>query len=241
MDLHDVIYGQIAPGDRILYLGNYIGFGADPVRTIDELLAFRRSVLALPGMLADDIVYLRGGQEEMWEKLLQIQFAPNPADVLRWMMGNGLASTLAAYGVPPEGGLLAAQNGVRALTKWTAHVRTAIRRHPGHEIFSAHWKRAAYTAGDGPMPQLLFVHAGIDPSRPLQNQGDSFWWAGRNFNGITLPYAPFSKVIRGYDPNHGGINLNCVTATIDGGCGFGGNLVGAGFTPEGELFELIET
>lgn len=241
MDMHDQIYRQIQPGDRVVYLGNYIGVGANPVETIDELLAFRRSAIALPGMMADDIVYLRGGLEEMWEKLLQIQFAPNPEEVLRWMLSKGLSSTLVSYGVNPEGGLIAARNGVRALTKWTSHIRAAVRRHPGHEIFSAHWKRAAFTGRKESSAPLLFVHAGIDPARPLQQQGDSFWWGGQNFNDITLPYDPFAKVVRGYDPAHSGIRINCVTASIDGGCGFGGSLIGAGFTPSGELFELIET
>ena len=241
MDMHDVLYKEIQPGDRIIYLGNYIGGGACAVETVDELLAFRRSVLAIPGMMADDLVYLRGGQEEMWEKLLQIQFAPNPAKVLQWMLDKGLHSTLVSYGVNPQDGLTATQEGVRSLTKWTSRVRAAIRRHAGHEIFSAHWKRAAYTEQHEDNAPLLFVHAGIDPDLPLQKQGDSFWWAGQNFNNITLPYAPFTKVVRGYDPGHGGVHINCVTATIDGGCGFGGNLVCAGFAPNGELFELFET
>lgn len=241
MELHDAIYRQIAPGDRIIYLGNYTGHGVDATGTVDELLAFRRSALAIPGMMADDIVYLRGGQEEMWQKLLQIQFAPDPGRVLEWMLENGLSATLSSYGVSPEGGMIAAQNGVRALTKWTSHIRAAMRRHAGHEIFSAHWKRAAFTAPAQVPAPMLFVHAGIDPARPLQQQGDSFWWAGGHFNAIANAYDPFAKVIRGYDPAHGGVRMNCVTATIDGGCGFGGGLIGAGFTPEGELFELFET
>ena len=52
---------------------------------------------------------------------------------------------------------------------------------------------------------------------------------------------PFQKVVRGFDPDHKGMNINCVTATIDGGCGFGGQLVCAGFNPEGSIFELLET
>jgi len=240
MEMHDELYMRIEPGDRVVYLGNYIGGGTNPVETINEMLSFRRSVLAIPGMMPDDLVYLRGGQEEMWEKLLQIQFAPNPDEVLRWMLNKGLSSTLVSYGVNPEGGLIAAQEGVRALIRWTGHIRNAVRRHAGHEIFSAHWKRAAYSFAED-NTQLLFVHAGIDASRTLQEQGDSFWWAGESFGDITLPYDPFAKVIRGYDPGHGGLHLNCVTATIDGGCGFGGSLIGAGFTPEGEVFELLET
>ena len=35
------------------------------------------------GTFLGDIVFLRGSQEEMWQKLLELQFAPNPREVLR--------------------------------------------------------------------------------------------------------------------------------------------------------------
>jgi serine/threonine protein phosphatase 1 len=54
---------DIRPGDRIIYLGNYSGYGPSPVKTLEELLTFRRMVLSIPGMLCKDIVYLRGAQE----------------------------------------------------------------------------------------------------------------------------------------------------------------------------------
>lgn len=46
-------------------------------------------VLAVLAVLADDLVYLRGGQEEIWQKMLQLPFAPNPMQVLEWMLGQG--------------------------------------------------------------------------------------------------------------------------------------------------------
>ena len=46
--------------------------------------------------------------------------------------------------------------------------------------------------------------------------------------------------VRGYDPAHGGVHLNGVTATVDGGCGYGGSLVAAGFAADGSLFEMLE-
>jgi len=238
MALHDALIERLRPGDRVVYLGNYLGYGPAPIETIDELLTFRRLALARPGMLASDIIYLRGGQEEMWEKLQQLQFAPNPTDVLLWMLGKGLSSTLSAYQISPHDGIIAAQEGVMSLTKWTGKIRNAIRCHPGHDLFTTQLRRAAFTS-DTPCP-LLFVHAGIDPARSLEDQGDAFWWAPRDFNTIDSPYNPYLKVIRGYDPAHRGPNLNCVTATIDGGCGFGGNLVCAGFTEDGALFDILE-
>ena len=93
--------------DRIVYLGNYLGRGSAVAATIDELLDFRRRVLARPRGFACDIVYLRGAQEEMWQKLLQLQFARNPGEVLAWMVrrggrGDGAApmAAICARGLP---------------------------------------------------------------------------------------------------------------------------------------------
>jgi hypothetical protein len=237
--LHDALYERIRPGDRLVYLGNYFGQGPAPLQTIDELLGFRRMVMALPGMMAEDIVYLRGGYEEMWQKLLQVQFTPRPAQTLGWLLEHGLAAPLESYGISIRDGLTAAQESVVALTRWTSRIRDVIRRCPGHDIFSMQWRRAAHTATDGPCP-LLFVHSGLDPALPLDDQGENFLWAGGDFASIQDPYQPFAKVIRGYDPAHGGVYLNGVTATIDGGCGYGGSLIAAGFAPDGSLFEMLE-
>ena len=78
--LHDRLAERFAPGDRLVYLGNYMGTGPDVAGTIDELISFRTAILCRAGMEPDDIVFLRGAQEEMWRKLLQIQFAPAPLD-----------------------------------------------------------------------------------------------------------------------------------------------------------------
>lgn len=257
--LHDSIYPQLEAGDRIVYLGNYFGHGTEATRTIDEILTFRRNVLAMPGWMPSDIAYLRGGQEEMWEKLVQLQFAPNPREVLEWMLDHGLSATLESYGMNPTHGLVSTREGAMSITRWTAGVRAAIRRHRGHDMFITHLRRAAFTppqvmelaatgtggayarAMDDSAAPMLFVHAGLNPNRPLQDQGDALWWGGRSFDAIHTPYDPFEKVIRGFDPNQGGLHINGVTATLDGGCGFGGPLVCAGFDRCGEVFSLIES
>lgn len=240
MDLHDQLYDQLRPGDRILYTGNIFGHGHDPVGTLDEILTFRRGVLSLPGMMADDFIYLRGGMEEMWEKLQQIQFAPNPKDVLNWMLDNGMSSVLEGYGVHPRSGLFATCEGVMATTKWTSAVRAAIRRRPGHDIFQCQLRRAGYTSVNTQHP-LLFVSAGINPAKQLHEQGDALWWGGQNFDCIENAYHPFRKVIRGFDPQHKGIHITDTTVTIDGGCGFGGSLICAGFDMDGEVVGILES
>ena len=224
--VHDHILSEFRAGDRIVYLGNYIGIGDAPLETLDEILTFRRMVMSIPGVKADDLVYLRGLQEEMWQKLLQIHFAPNPYQILGYLLENGIETMIRALGSSPEEGLRATREGVLSLTRWTNSLREKIRRRPGLDCFFHQLKRAAYTSQHHSAP-LLFVNSGIDPERPLHRQSDSFWWSGKNFNHINEPYAHFHKVVRGYDPNHEGLHLNCVTATLDDGCGYGGNLVSA--------------
>src|SRR3546814_10421391 len=87
---------RLEPGDRLVYLGNLIGRGAGATATVDSLLRFRSLFLARPDAFACDVVHLRGSQEEMWQKLLQLQFATDPNAVLQWMLDQGLAASLAA-------------------------------------------------------------------------------------------------------------------------------------------------
>jgi hypothetical protein len=239
--LHDEIGSLFKPGDRLVYLGNFIGIGEKTLETVGELLDFRRALIAMPGMLATDIVYLRGGQEEMWSKLLQIQFAPNPVEVMQWMMGQGALPTLLAYKGNPQQGLASARDGVMAMTRWTSLLRAEIRSRPGHEALFSALRRAAFTGHDVERPGgLLFVNAGLDTTKPLSNQGDAFWWGAPNWALITRPYGPFQKIIRGFDPAHGGPQMTTYTLTIDGGAGHNGTLVGACLTPQGEVIDIIE-
>ena len=237
--IHDYILERFQCGDRVVYHGNYTGYGEDAVACVDEILTFRRLLLSVRGVKCEDLVYLRGQQEEIWEKLIQLQFAPDSTNVLLWMLGNGLSPTLYSYKLSPHDGIEACRAGVIALTKWTQKVRDALRAFPGHEIFHTQLKRAALTAQNAEYP-MLFVHAGLDPCKPLQSQGDCFWWPRTPFENITAPYLPFQKVIRGYDPQHGGLRLNCITATLDAGCGFGGALATAAFMRSGEITDVVE-
>lgn len=237
--LHDYILEQIRPGDRVVYHGNYTGYSADSAACISEILTFRRMVLSLEGMMPSDIQYLRGRQELIWQKLFQLHYAPNPTDVLLWMLGNGLSETLYSYNLCPHEGIEACKYGTLGITKWTGLIRKAIRAHAGHDVFMCQLKRAAFTDTNNSAP-MLFVHAGLNPQQSLHDQGEHFWWACESFQNMDLAYKPFEKVIRGYDPEHKGSHLNCVTATIDDGCGFGGNLVGVAFDENADVSMVLE-
>jgi serine/threonine protein phosphatase 1 len=237
MALHDALETRFdVPGDRLVYTGNFLGHGPDVRRTVAELLDFRSRLLGLPGMFAADIVFLRGTQEEMWQKLLQLQFAVNPREVLAWMLGHGLGATLTAYGLEPEAGLAAARDGALALSRWTGRVRAAIAAQPGHRDLLSALRRAAHDVER----RLLFVHAGLDPTRPLESQGDRFWWGPAGFGSWLEPYGGFRCVVRGYDPAHGGVAQLAHAITADGGCGFGGTLTALCLSPEGEIVDRVD-
>jgi len=246
--VHENIFNNFRPGDRLVYLGNYTGYGQHSREVINALLSFRRCLLSRPGVIPSDIVYLRGTQEEMWQKLLQLQFAPNPKQIMEWMLSQGVAQTMESYGVD----ILEAQRvcceGIMRLARWTENLRQTVYKNPGHDIFGSQLKRAAYTEcafkisqkTSSPHSPLLFVNAGIDHSRSLEDQGDRFWWGDSHFKSMTLPYSPFKKVIRGFDPQGNGVNLNCFTATLDNNCGRGGSLVFAEIAADGEFLNLME-
>ena len=234
--LHRELAPRIALGENLVYLGNFLGRGNAVLETIEEMLLFRRALLARPGAHNRHIVFLRGSQEEMWQKLLQIQLAPDPRHVLEWMFGQGVAATLAVYGSTAETALAAAETGTVALAEWTGELRDAMRAADGHNALMSTLRHAAFTA-DG---TLLFVPAGIDVTRPLSQQGDSFWWGGTDFQSIDAPYGGFRRVVRGYAHEHHGVDIGEAAATLDGGCGFGGPLVAACFDAAGEVVDMIE-
>jgi serine/threonine protein phosphatase 1 len=234
-DLHRQLFPLFQPGDQIVYLGNYSGHGIHVRETIDELLLFRRALLARPNVECNDIVFLRGGQEEMWHKLQQLQFAPSPPQVLQWMVSQGIEPTIKAYGARVDDALLAARDGILSLTKWTSQLRQHIRNFDGHIALMSVLRHAAFTEDQS----LLFVHSGLDPQRPLLAQSDSFWWGGAGFPAIDAPYESYKRIVRGYDRRHGGVQETPFTMTLDAACGFGGPLLAACFAPGGDLINTI--
>ena len=227
---------KIEPGDRLVFLGNILGHGPRIRETVDQALLFRRDFLARPGNDIGDIALLRGAQEEMWEKLFELQFAVNPAEVLEWMLDRGVGPTIEAYGGNARDGLAAARQGTLALGRWTGQLRDAVRAIPGHRDYMSALRRAAYT-DDG---ALVLVNAGIDPTRPLDAQEDTFWWADQAFERIDEPYFGCRLVVRGFDPEHRGVRVTTHTASLDGGAGFGGGLIAACITAADGVIDVIE-
>ncbi|MCG8509008.1 MAG: hypothetical protein MI741_07240 [Rhodospirillales bacterium] len=233
--LHGKLADLIEPGDCLVYLGNLIGHGPRVFETLEEILLFRRALLARPGADCAEIAFVRGSQEEMWHRLLQIQFAINPAEVLAWMFDHGAEATVRAYGSSAKEGLEAASKGAVALTEWTGRLRRAMRTADGHNALISSLRRAAFTEDRS----VLMVSAGIDVSRPLSQQFDSFWWGATPFHIIQESFCDFRRVVRGFDLRRRGIDVGVSTASLDGGCGFGGPLNAACFDAKGNMCEQV--
>lgn len=157
-DLHAMIAADSGnyPGDRTLvYLGDLIDRGMWSREVIDLLLDE-----PVPGCEA---VYLRGNHEQTL-----LDFLDYPERVASWLAWGG-RETLASYGVALAPGLHSPD---------VVTVRDDLRaclpeRH--HRFFNE--MAVHHVSGD-----YLFVHAGIRPGVPLQEQSDSdLLWIRRDF------------------------------------------------------------
>jgi len=234
--LHDKISDRFQEGDRVVYLGNYIGYGDAVLATIDELLNFRRRVLGRQRGFACDVAFLRGAQEEMWQKLLQLQFAPNPGEVLQWMVGAGMEAAVRAYGGDLRQGFAVARDGPRTITRWTGALRGAMNASPGHTTLFSALRHAAISLD----LSVLFVHAAVDPSRPLSAQGDAFWWGRDDILELRGSFEGFRRVVRGIDREERSFIDRDFAVSLNGGIGGSGPLTAACFGAGGEVLELIE-
>ena len=234
--LHDTISDRFQAGDRVVYLGNYVGHGDAVIATINELLDFRRRVLGRQRGFACDVAFLRGAQEEMWQKLVQLQLAPNPGEVLQWMVSAGMEATVRAYGGDLRQGFAATRDGPRTITRWTGALRRVMNATPGHTTLFSALRHAAFAEELG----VLFVHAAVDPTRPLAAQGDAFWWGRDDILELRSSFEGFRRIVRGTDREQRSFIERDFAVSLNGGTGRFGRLTAACFGAGGEVLELIE-
>ncbi len=172
----------------------------------------------------------------MWQKLLQLQFAPNPGEVLAWMVREGIEPTVRAYGGELRLGFAASRDGPRTITRWTSGLRNAMNAAPGHTTLFARLRHAAVSDDN----RLLFVHAGVDAARPLAGQGDAFWWSDRDILDLAAPFDGFRRVVCGFDRQMRGLVEAEFAVSLDAGAGRGGRLIAAAFAPDGTVLEVVE-
>ena len=184
-------------GDKLIFLGNVIGFGNKSKEIISEVLRLRFKLMAKFKLKSTDIVFLRGAQEEMFSKLLQLQIAPNPIEILDWIFSHGVDQTIISYDFNPDEFRNIASQGTIQINKLTTKLNNKIASCPGHKEFFSNLRHAAYTD----TKELLFVNRGVDISRPLSAQNDCFWWGYQNFSQLNKPYFSFKRIVRGYQSN----------------------------------------
>ena len=118
----------------------------------------------------DSIVFLRGAQEEMFTKLLQLQLAPNPAEIIEWMFDHGVNKTISSYGFSENELKNIASSGTMNISKFTSNLNKIVQNNPGHTQYFLNLKHAAYSH----TKKILFVNRGVDITRPLSAQNDCF-------------------------------------------------------------------
>ncbi len=191
------IFSKFSKGDKLIFLGNIIGFRNKSKEMISDILSLRLDLMAKFNLNYDDIIFLRGAQEEMFSKLLQLQTAPNPVEIIEWIFSHGVAATVISYNFDPNEFKNISSQGTIQINKLTSKLNKKISKIPGHKEFFSNLKHAAFSD----TKEILFVNRGVDISRPLSAQNDCFWWGYQNFSLITKPYNTFNRIVRGYQSN----------------------------------------
>ena len=190
------IIKNFSKNDKIVFLGNVIGVGDFAQETLSSVIDMRLKLMSKFYLDPDDIVFLRGAQEEMFLKLLQLQTSPNPNEILLWMYEHGVNKTIDSYGLDSKELIDISTQGTIAINKWTSRLNDILTYKNGHKEYFSNLCHAAFSKSR----LILFVNRGVDISRPLFAQSDCFWWGYHNFSKLNKPYRTFKKIVRGYEP-----------------------------------------
>ena len=234
------ILSNFKESDKLIFLGNIIGFRDQSKEIISEVLSLRFALMAKFNLDNENIVFLRGAQEEMFSKLLQLQIAPNPSEIIEWIFSHGVDQTVISYNFKPDQFRDIALQGTIQINKLTAKLNKQIYETAGHKEFFSNLKHAAYSE----TKEVLFVNRGVDLSRPLSAQNDCFWWGYQNFSLINKPYNTFKRIVRGYQSNqHNDLenSKNRVLCTLFRQPLENEKILAGVFAKNGEIIELFES
>jgi serine/threonine protein phosphatase 1 len=155
--LHDMITQEISRAPRtlrieVVYLGDYIDRGPDSKAVVDLLLRGR--------LAGAEIITLLGNHEQAL-----LAFLEKPESGSAWIYYGGDA-TLASYGINVDP---MAPRSKELLTSYAERLQRAL---PAEHLEFLKALALRYENGD-----YLFVHAGVDPKRPLDQQDklDLIW------------------------------------------------------------------
>ena len=225
--------------DKLIFLGNVIGLGNDSKETLSSVIDLRFSLMSRFKLKPESIVFLRGAQEEMFSKLLQLQLAPNPSEIIEWMFDHGVNAIIKSYGFSDIEVKNIAATGTINISKWTKSLNKILHDNAGHTEYFLNLKHAAYSS----TKKILFVNRGVDITRPLSAQNDCFWWGFQNFSSIDRPYKTFTRIVRGYESQHLNqqeILKNNIVCTLFKQPLSNKSVLCGIFTENGEILDLFE-
>tara|TARA_B100000886_G_C20333740_1_gene453535 strand:- start:111 stop:923 length:813 start_codon:yes stop_codon:yes gene_type:complete len=237
--IKELIINNFKRNDKLIFLGNVIGLGNKSKETLSSVIDLRFNLMSKFKLQPEAIVFLRGAQEEMFSKLLQLQLAPNPSEILEWMFDHGVNETIKSYGFLENDVKNVASSGTINISKWTANLNKALQNYPGHIQYFLNLKHAAYSH----TRKILFVNRGVDITRPISAQNDCFWWGYQNFSTINQPYKTFIRIVRGYESEHLNqleISKNNIVCTLFKQPLTNNSILCGIFGENGEIFDLFE-
>lgn len=195
----------------LVHVGDLVDRGPDSAGVVDRLARLAREDTR--------IVVVRGNHDAMFAEFLAER--PGRWSVAHYLSGNiGGKETLRSYGVDPGGPARAAHDA-------------AVKAVPdAHRKFLAEMP-LTHLAGD-----CLFVHAGIRPGLPLEEQQENdLLWIRESFLLDTRDHGPL--VVHGHTPvasvEHHGNRLN-----IDTGAAWGGEVTAVAIEGR-DAFVLTDT
>jgi serine/threonine protein phosphatase 1 len=198
--VHEAIAKQITPGDRIVYLGNYLGatsqWSGEGKAVISELMAFRDAITPIPGFKPEDVVFLRGRLEDLCRQILRLPFQKDASLWAADAIEKGFGAYLAAYDVNPQALLDAASAGRFVTNRFTYYWQKIVSGYGGHQEFYDRLFDAARTDNLKP---LAFIPEGLDARLPLGAQRETLFWPKEDAAGLTR-YFNYARVVRGSGP-----------------------------------------
>ena len=232
------ILNNFSNGDRLVFLGNIIGLGNYPKETLTSAINLRNILLSKFFLNKEDIIFLRGAQEEMFLKLLQLHTAPNPSEIITWMFEHGVNKTLLSYNFNEQEVYDISTQGTLSINRWVSKLNKAVTSYPGHKDYFYNLHHAAFSDNR----KILFVNRGVDISRPLSAQNDCFWWGYQNFSKLDKPYNTFVKIIRGYEPNQeNNIDTKKIVCSLYKAPLSNKTITAGLFNDSGEILDLFES
>jgi hypothetical protein len=194
--LHKFISDYYRAGDMLVYSGNIFGgVKGNVVDTIDEILGFRKRIMASFETNPDEICYLKGAYEDMLFKFFSLNFASSPSVKYNNMMESGLKSTINDYGLNHEEGKFASERGSVSLLRFIESLKSSIRKHNGHYelLFSNSLVNYAHTENKS----ILCLSAGYDKNKDLKDQKEELAY-GINLEFLNdRPFEGYKTTVRG--------------------------------------------